>query len=277
MGESQVTGLLARRVRNGSIMLVAAIVVSAAIYLRHETLANTSFVTGWLLVATMLLLASYNLRKKLPMLPLGRSATWLQIHVYAGMLTLVIFLLHVGLSLPSGPLEIVLWLLTVLLLASGFVGLLLSRAVPTRLTDQGERLIYERLPLFRARLASEIEELVTRSLNETASGMISGYYSRRLVRYFSRPQNFWMHLLGSTGPVQKLVAELRSLDRYLTPEAREIRSSIENIILLKDKLDFQYAWQKVLKAWLFVHVPLTYGVLVLAAGHVVLAYAFALH
>ena len=42
----------------------------------------------------------------------------------------------------------------------------------------------------------------------------------------------------------------------------------------KNELDYQYALQGVLKGWLFIHIPLTYGMLLLAITHLVLAYAF---
>ena len=36
----------------------------------------------------------------------------------------------------------------------------------------------------------------------------------------------------------------------------------------KRNLDFQLAGQRLLKLWLFVHIPLTYGLLVLVGAHV---------
>ena len=46
-----------------------------------------SFLTGWILFALILALTFYNGRKKLPFLPLLSSETWLQFHIYAGLLT----------------------------------------------------------------------------------------------------------------------------------------------------------------------------------------------
>ena len=42
----------------------------------------------------------------------------------------------------------------------------------------------------------------------------------------------------------------------------------------KDDLDYQYALQGALKLWLFVHIPLTYGLLVLAIFHGLAACAY---
>src|SRR5665213_3087314 len=52
-----------------------------ALWLHHHfrTLPGYPFLTGWVLLAVMLVLALFNARKKLPFLPLGRAETWLQI------------------------------------------------------------------------------------------------------------------------------------------------------------------------------------------------------
>ena len=42
----------------------------------------------------------------------------------------------------------------------------------------------------------------------------------------------------------------------------------------KDDLDFHEARQRLLKTWLFVHIGLTYGLVVLALLHGLLALAF---
>ena len=65
----------------------------------------SAFTTGYLLLAAVFFLALYNVRKKLPFLPLGSSTAWLQWHLYVGIGTLGVFALHAGLTLPNGVLE----------------------------------------------------------------------------------------------------------------------------------------------------------------------------
>ena len=66
----------------------------AALWLNANSTAlpDYAFLTGWVLLAGMLVLTFYNARKKLPFLPLGKSETWLQIHIYLGFFTVVLFL-----------------------------------------------------------------------------------------------------------------------------------------------------------------------------------------
>ena len=52
--------------------------------------------------------------------------------------------------------------------------------------------------------------------------------------------------------------------------AKRLRRLVER----KDKLDYANALQTVLKVWLFVHIPATYGLILLALLHLLLVYSF---
>ena len=273
MGQSLVT-LASRRTWSFTVAALLAGVLGAVITLYDLSLRDATFLSGWALAVGILFLTLYNGRKKLPFLPLIRSALWLQAHLYVGLVTIVVFLIHTGAALPSGPLETALWILFVFVAGSGVAGILLSRHLAGRLRLQGERLIFERIPMFRAQLAAEVEDLVSRSVSETGSSTIAQYYASKLQPHFRGPRNLIAHLLESKAPMQGMCREITSLERYLDADGRRILGEIEARVVVKDNLDYQYALQLVLKAWLFLHIALTYGMLLTALVHVVLAYAF---
>ncbi len=264
-----------RRLWNLGISGAVAALMTWLIALYDLALRDASFLSGWLLVAGSLYLSAYNARKNLPFLPLIKSSTWLQAHVYVGLLVILLFLIHTSFALPNGPLEVVLWLLFVGVAATGLAGIVLSRTLPKRLRVHGERIIFERIPIFRAELADEVHDLARKSVTETASSTIAQYYSTRLHDYFHRPRNFFSHLSESEEPLQSVCREIKSLERYLDPQGKEILKEIEARVIAKNKLDHQYFLQLVLKGWLFVHIPLTYSLFLVAIVHVMLAYAFA--
>lgn len=264
-----------RRLRNGALTLSAALVIGAIVWLQGIALRDPSFLTGWVLVGLFGVLAAYNLRKKLPMLPLLRSATWLQFHVYSGLLAGWVFVLHAGATLPTGAFERTLWVVVVVLVLSGVLGIALSRIAPPTLASRGERLIYERIPAFRAQLAREVDDLVTRAVENEGSESLADYHARRLKPYFARPRYILRHLSGSARPVRQICRELRALERYVADAEQPTLNEIEERVLAKDNLDYQYVWQSLLKGWLFVHIPLTYVTIIGSAVHIVLVYAFA--
>lgn len=264
------TTLARRRLVN----LAAALGVSVLLLLVYVSyslsLRDASFLTGWLLLASMLALTLFNARKKLPFLPLLRSAVWLQAHIYLGLATVLIFALHVELRVPNGWLEGLLALLFGVVVLSGVGGLVLSRAIPGRLRTRGELVLFERQPQLLRRLRQELDGLARR----IESTSLSRFYVDRLIWYFARPRNLPWHLMQSHRPRQVLLDELAGLDRYLDEDERQVKDEMVDLIRKKDDLDYHYAHQSLLKYWLFLHIPLSYSLLIVAVIHAAVAYGW---
>lgn len=260
--------------RNLALLIALAVVLIIANQIASSTLERAPALTGWTLFALIIGLALYNVRKKLPFLPLGSSATWLHIHIYAGLLTFVIFVLHVGWRVPNGTLESILAGLYLGVFASGVAGLLLSRLIAKRLTTRGPEIIFERIGRARTRARSAVERLILECVAETDSTAVPEFYAARLKTYFERPRNPVTHLLQSTRSRRLLLDELDAQQRYLNDKEREVMAQIADYIHVKEDLDYQHVHQAVLKYWLFMHIPLTYMLLVFAVVHVLVVYAF---
>lgn len=263
-----------RRLRLGGFTLLIAILLALALRGRYLSLRADAFLSGWVLLLLVLFLASYNVRKKLSFIPLGRSSSWLQLHIYAGLLSIVVFAAHSHGRLPHGPFEILLAFFYLGTALSGVAGLALTRFFPARLTGRGEQVIFERIPMFRRKLRELAELTVQKSVTDADTTTLSDFYTARLARFFAAPRNFSRHLVQSIRPRKKLLAELADLDRYFNAREREIAAELEELIKAKDDLDHQYALQATLKLWLFVHLPLTYSLLLAAAVHLTLVHAF---
>lgn len=265
---------VARRWRNLSI----AVVVMALVVFLHQTydmsLHQEKFLTGWLLLVGVLLLTLYNARKKLTMIPLGTNATWLQFHIYLGLITVAVFGMHISWRIPNGWLEGLLGLFFILVAGSGLVGLYLSRRFARLLTRRGEEVIFERIPQFIVDLREEAESVVLEAAAETGSSTVADHYTRHLADFFAGPRNYFNHIISSSRTLFSLVNQLTNMERYLNDKEREYSSRLRALVEKKDELDYHHALQVTLKLWLFVHVPLTYGMLILAFVHMVLAYAF---
>jgi hypothetical protein len=266
--------LARRRLANSLWLLLACFLLLLVRNVAEHQLYQTQFITGWVVFIGVLGLTALNLRKKLPILPLVKMTTWVQVHIYLGLFTFVAYAVHAETLVPSGRLDTLLAVLFLLVAVSGVVGLLLSRILPRRLTRHGENLLYERLPGFGAQLRREVEALVMRAASEHRSKSIPAFYQKRLRHFFLKPRNFWAHVFQSRVPMHRLSEQIRSVERYLDNDEKEIMSGIAQCVEAKDGLDYQYAAQSLLKRWLFVHIPLTYGMLLLGVVHVILAYAF---
>lgn len=263
-----------RRIRNGAIVALASAMLIAVTRLAETTLHDTRFVTGWILIVLIAGLALFDVRRRIPVLPLGDASTWEQVHIYAGWFTVAAFLTHTGFGLPDGPFEIALWLPFVAVAISGTVGIWLNRMLPKRMRDHGPRELYDRIAVRRAEIAAEAKILAVDSARDTGSITIADYYQKELSAYFQGPRNALSHLTGYHGHLHRQLQQIRSLHRYVDAEGRAILDRLCELVEAKDDLDYQYAAQSAMRLWLFVHVPLAHGLLILMVVHAVLAYAF---
>ena len=231
--------------------------------------------TGILLLLLILALTLFNARKKLPFLPLVKAATWLQIHIYAGWFCFFIFLLHIRFHIPSGPVEVTLATIFCIVILSGVFGLYISRNLPARMTASGETLLFERIPAHRLRIQGNVEALIRKAESETESSTLGDFYVQRLRAFFARIPSAISALASAERGLHALLAEMNALDRYLNEQERNIASEIRDWIETKQNLDFQYAAQRLLKLWLFVHIPITYSLILLGGAHGIIAMLYA--
>jgi len=259
---------LARRWILSVTTLAAALELGLLWQLGRVALRPVAMYSGWLLLLLVLVLTFFNARKQLPFLPLLTASTWLQIHVYVGWLSCFVFALHVSGRVPDGRFEFLLGLVFFFVAASGFFGLWLSRWLPPRLARSGESLIFERIPTLRHQLVTELKELVRQAEAETQSTTLADFYVRVLGGYFQRVPPPFASLLGDDPEHHRVTRELAALRRFLNVRELAIADKVAELLEAKRNLDCQLAGQRLLKRWLFVHIPLTYGLLVFIAAHV---------
>jgi hypothetical protein len=265
----------ARRVRNASITLAAIAVLWLWVRAEEQSLQATAFTTGYLLLAAIGFLAIYNLRKRLPFLPLGSSSAWLQWHLYVGMGTIGLFALHVGPNWPRGPLNIALAAVYLLTIGSGLVGLYLSRTIPAQLSRVGREVIYERIPGLRQQVRRQASELVLQSVSASGATTLADFYTARLYEYFEQPRGWSYDFRPTTARRRALMREMHDIRRYLSDQEQSFCERLFALVRAKDDLDFHESRQRNLKLWLFVHIGLTCSLVLLAALHGLLALAFA--
>lgn len=262
--------------RRISLGLVFAI--SLGLVVLHSLLTvrfpRITFASGWGLMGLMLLLTAFNGRKKVPFLQAFSSEAWLQVHIYAGLFASLVFALHLHFRWPTGAFEWLLAMTFILVTFSGFLGLWISRTIPRRLTSRGDEIIFEQIPAKRKALHDRAMELALDVVHKTQSTTIANYYQAYLDGFFIKPRHFWAHVIDSEVQFQRLLTKTRDLQRYLNQEERKVLDEIIQLLESKNRLDYHYSLQLLLKLWLFVHIPLTYGLLVFSTMHIALVYAF---
>lgn len=264
-----------RRIWRNCFLLFVAVAALFWAYSRLQSrLAEIDYLSGLSLLLAIVFLAAYNIRKKLPFLPLGSSETWLQWHIYVGYFTVALFLVHLEFRFPSGWFEILFSIVFGIVMLSGVAGLFLSRQIPKRLTTLGGEVIFERIPTYRRMLLDRAEAIALASTAETQSPTLLEFYTKNLREFFAAQPVFWKYTLGNSRGLFRVLEQVDDLKRYTNERERELLSDLAQLLRDKRRLEFQYALQGWLKAWLFVHIPFTYSFLLFTAVHIVLVFGF---
>lgn len=266
--------LMERRIRSLVITACLAALLVALYSWGDAALLRVDVYSGFLLLSGVWFLAMLHWRKKVPSLPLGNVATWLQIHIYVALLMMVTFALHVKWRIPNGWLEASVGLLFFSVSASGLFGLYLTRTLPKKLARVGEEIIYERIPYFRRMLVEEARQILLQVATVSDSPVLMNFYTLKLQPFLAQSRSWGYRLNPDSRRRRFLLAELQGLHRYLSEQERPACERLFAIVRRKDDLDYHEALQSVLRTWLFVHIALTYPLLLLATLHGLLAWSF---
>jgi hypothetical protein len=252
------------------------------VWIYGNGLRDPRYLDGWMLAAGIGLQLYFHIAIKTASLSPKSAVRWRKIHIFLGYVLIAAFISHSDFSLPDTGFEWALWASFVLVTLSGIFGAYLAWSLRTKgRIDEGIR--YDRIPSMRADLAQVVHAAVAQmdpSDSEIAlpglphDSWIIDLYANHLRDFFRGPRNFPAHLIGSQRPIKRLINEIDNLSRYVDQKSRDKLAAIKELVIEKDRLDFARVYLGLTKAWLFVHVPVTYALIVLAVLHVVVAYAF---
>lgn len=230
--------------------------------------------SGTCLLILVVGLGLLNSRKRLPFLPLGSLESWLQVHIYGGLFSGLVFAVHTNWRVPQGRFEVILAASFVVVFISGVIGLAMSRFYARQLTTRGGEVVFDRIAAHRKSIHSSVESLVMDCLQKTDSTLVPRFFADRLNSFFLKPRYHLQHVLLSRRPRLTLLREIESYQQVGNEVERATLARIAEMVVEKDRLDFQYALQLVLKLWLMVHIPASCALFVFAALHVLLVLAF---
>ena len=262
-----------RRIYSSAIALVVVTLIAIVAYAQNQSLIHSSFLTGYLLMLCIVFLAAFNLRKKITFLPVvGSAKFWMQLHIYVGISTFAIFGFHIAWHVPNGSFELLLAGLYMTVAISGVYGLYATRIFPSRLTALENEPVFERIPFFQQKLALQARSLVFQACEK--SDVLANFYTNRLAKFFEQPRSL-AYLVRPSGRVRRqLITEIQDLDRFLAEDQRSVSRELTSLVKKRDDLDYHYVIQGRLKAWMFIHIGLTYSLLIVALLHMVLVHAF---
>jgi len=232
-------------------MLAAGVV--AVVYLVNVALSDVRPGNAWGIVygvgaAVLLVLAALFAVRRRSMrvaarVRLGRSRTWLRLHVYGSLLFLLLVLMHTGFRLPQGILSWWLWVLSLWTVGSGLIGLLLQRWIPRALNSGlAIEVLYERIP----ELIDEIRERAE-GLAAGCSPPVQALYARNMAPSLAGPSRELIYWLDITGGIRSRLKEIEYLRGLLPAEEKEKLTELERLYRTKLEIDAHYTLQQALR------------------------------
>lgn len=252
------------------------------VWIYGSGLRDPRYLDGWVLAGGMSLQLGFHIAVKTARLSPKSAMRWRKIHIFIGYLLIATFASHSDFSLPDTGFEWALWLAFVFVALSGIFGTYLAWSLQAK-RGIDESVGYDRIPARRVELARDVHAAVTQTGAATAAialpaqpydAWIMDLYTTHLRDFFQGQRNFTAHLMGSQRPLKFLIGEIDSLSRFVDQQSEEKLVAIKNLVVEKDRLDFARVYLGLTKGWLFVHVPVTYALMVLTVLHVIVVYAF---
>lgn len=240
-------------------------------------LDNAAMVSGYALLAIMLLLGLFRVRKYFALPQVGKAKWWFNLHVLFGMLALSIYLLHTNFNwIPAFGYEQVLALCVYIVVFSGVAGYFLQRYIPKRLVYIGGEIIYEKIPDAIYQLRNEAQFLLLKSNEDTGYDTLSKYYIDTLDWYFRRPRFTLSHIIAGFAAQHWLDNTFKNINSQLNKQEQQYSQDLQQLAHKKLKIDLHYANQKLLKLWLFVHISCTAALLLMSLWHLLLVNIYTL-
>lgn len=197
-------------------------------------------------------------------LGLGASRVWLHLHVYGGLLFLLLVLLHSGFRLPTGAVTWWLWGLSIWITVSGLFGLALQKWIPRVLTSGlSMEAHYDRIP----ELCGEIRERAAK-LASTSESQVQALYRSSVAPALEKPTRRWIFFVDITGGSKARLKEFAYLQRFLPAEEKEKARELERLFRVKTELDAHLTLQQALRTWLIIHTPVALLLVAFLALHI---------
>jgi hypothetical protein len=237
----------------------------------------------------MIFAALLGARKKVPVWRVGRAQSWMRGHLWLGLLSLPLIVLHSGLHFGHG-LTAVLTTLLIIVVASGVFGAALQHYMPHMMTREVTmETIYEEIGHVRAQLLEEADELMKQATagttkaasaaatesTEAATVAVVEDQNTPLRNFFANELKSFLENPGARGQALGNEAQSRSafvqLRTLVPPALHATLDDLEHICEEERQLTLQSQLHVWLHGWLLLHVPLSLALILLGAVHAVMA------
>ncbi len=257
---------------------IAATAVSIILYLAHRP-SGTPFGGTWLgyvlgTVGALLILwlTWFGYRKRSYVANQGKLEAWLSAHVYFGLSLLVIATLHTGFHF-GWNIHTLAYALMCGVILSGACGVCFYLYCPPLMTQNRRGATMTQM---MTRIAALNDEITAKAmgLDNTTVALIRSATETTIVG-----GSFWQQLTGhypgcTTASALKALSKGAASDAAHAGTLRQIRMLLDEKAQLLGRARRDLGYKALLDAWLYVHVPLSFGLLAALFTHILSVFIF---
>jgi len=204
----------------------------------------------------------------------GTLQGWVSAHVYLGLLTLLLIPMHAGFRFGWDVHTLAFVLLLVVIL-SGVVGLFFYRNIPARLTRYEAGQQADKIDPEMGRLLSDMRALV----KDKSDALVQIYKAEVATLQHRAPKGWSLLLKGQGSDLLALrSADLASKVSGIPPEDQAAFQILSQLLLKKAQLEVnllhQMRLRNALQAWLYVHVPVSIAMVFAVGLHLVVVFIY---
>ena len=287
--------------KNWLIGSVVILLVAAIIYIPYDRLTLGGAAGGTVIgiiygsigFGFMIFAGLLSVRKRFPVWRMGRAQSWMRGHLWLGLISYPIILLHSGFSFGHGALTFWMMVLFTIVIISGLVGAALQHYMPRMITqmvpmetiygdsshvlrdlqEEAERIVGDicgpvvAMSATAASASGMSISTVVQVMDKAAVVEMQDFYQNEMLPYLKEARARGSALANSN----VAAATFKNLRTLLPTAVHEALNDLENICYEKRQIDLQAKLHRFLHGWLFVHIPLSYALLVMGAIHAVVA------
>ena len=217
-----------------------------------------------------------SLRKRFSVYLAGRVQMWLRAHLWLGLLSFLLVLLHAGFRWGTGLAAGLMWLIVIVVL-SGVIGVALQNYLPRRMQELVEKeTVFAEIPHVITTLRAKADErlrMITQFAEVAGAAQaietIQARYRQEIRPYLEDKIPHSANTLFRTPELIR--GYFGHLSLVTPPPFHDTLDTLESICEERRQLAVQRMLHNWLHGWLLVHVPLSFALLVLTFAHAILA------
>ena len=226
---------------------------------------------GSLALVLFVLLALYGIRRRTRRVK-GLHRAWylLQFHVYGGVLFLLFMLMHSNFNVPDGTLTGWLWGLSIWIVVSGLLGNVIQKWIPAKLNNNlSTEVNFGRIPEL-------VEETKKRAEKCVAGGgeEVQSFFAKHIAPLMAAPHARFRYVLDTAAAIHRYEHRFTLQRKYVSEADKKRLNELEKILSDKLTIDAHYTLQRILRGWLYLHIPVSVLLLALIVAHLIAVFYY---